>query len=114
MKRFFSLTFLLLTISTMLSAQIVDPVKWTHKSQVRGQELTVSFTANIDPTFHLYAMDIPEGGPQKTEFTFETLDGLKVKGPTKVSNGKLIKTHDQAFDMDLSFYENTVTFEQTL
>ena len=57
-------------------------------------------------------MDIPEGGPQKTEFTFETLDGLKVKGPTKVSNGKLIKTHDQAFDMDLSFYENTVTFEQ--
>ena len=112
MKRFFSLTFLLLTISTILSAQIVDPVKWTHKSQVRGQELTVSFTANIDPTFHLYAMDIPEGGPQKTEFTFETLDGLKVKGPTKVSNGKLIKTHDQAFDMDLSFYENTVTFEQ--
>ena len=112
MKRFFSLTFLLLTISTMLSAQIVDPVKWTHKSQVKGQELTVSFTANIDPTFHLYAMDIPEGGPQKTEFTFETLDGLKVKGPTKVSNGKLIKTHDQAFDMDLSFYENTVTFEQ--
>ena len=78
----------------MLSAQIVDPVKWTHKSQVKGQELTVSFTANIDPTFHLYAMDIPEGGPQKTEFTFETLDGLKVKGPTKVSNGKLIKTHD--------------------
>ena len=57
-------------------------------------------------------MDIPEGGPQKAEFTFETLDGLKVKGPTKVSNGKLIKTHDQAFDMDLSFYENTVTFEQ--
>ena len=112
MKRIFSLTFLLLTISTMLSAQIVDPVKWTHKSQVKGQELTVSFTANIDPTFHLYAMDIPEGGPQKTEFTFETLDGLKVKGPTKVSNGKLIKTHDQAFDMDLSFYENTVTFEQ--
>ena len=53
MKRFFSLTFLLLTISTMLSAQIVDPVKWTHKSQVKGQELTVSFTANIDPTFHL-------------------------------------------------------------
>ena len=102
MKRIFSLTFLLLTISTMLSAQIVDPVKWTHKSQVKGQELTVSFTANIDP----------EGGPQKTEFTFETLDGLKVKGPTKVSNGKLIKTHDQAFDMDLSFYENTVTFEQ--
>ena len=112
MKRIFSLTFLLLTISTMLSAQIVDPVKWTHKSQVKGQELTVSFTANIDPTFHLDAMGIPEGGPQKTEFTFETLDGLKVKGPTKVSNGKLIKTHDQAFDMDLSFYENTVTFEQ--
>ena len=112
MKQFFSLTFLLLTICTMASAQMVDPVKWTHKSHADGQELTVSFTANIDPTFHLYAMDIPEGGPQKTEFTFETLDGLKVKGPTKVSNGKLIKTHDQAFDMDLSFYENTVTFEQ--
>ena len=112
MKRIFSLILLLQTICMVTVAQMVDPVKWTHKSQVKGQELTVSFTANIDPTFHLYAMDIPEGGPQKTEFTFETLDGLKVKGPTKVSNGKLIKTHDQAFDMDLSFYENTVTFEQ--
>ena len=112
MKRIFSLILLLQTICMVSVAQMVDPVKWTHKSQVKGQELTVSFTANIDPTFHLYAMDIPEGGPQKTEFTFETLDGLKVKGPTKVSNGKLIKTHDQAFDMDLSFYENTVTFEQ--
>ncbi|MBR5069062.1 MAG: thioredoxin family protein [Bacteroidales bacterium] len=112
MKRIFSLILLLLTICSMVSAQMVDPVKWNHKSQVNGQELTVTFTANIDPTFHLYAMDIPEGGPQKTEFTFETLEGLKVKGPTKVTNGKLIKTHDQAFDMDLSFYENTVTFQQ--
>jgi thiol:disulfide interchange protein DsbD len=93
-------------------AQMVDPVKWNHKSQVNGQELTVSFVANIDETFHLYAMDIPEGGPQKTEFTYETLEGLKVAGPVKVTNGKLIKTHDQAFDMDLSFYENTATFEQ--
>jgi thiol:disulfide interchange protein DsbD len=112
MKRFFSLILLLQAICMVAVAQMVDPVKWNHKSQVNGQELTVTFTANIDPTFHLYAMDIPEGGPQKTEFTFETLEGLKVKGPTKVTNGKLIKTHDQAFDMDLSFYENTVTFQQ--
>jgi len=112
MKRIFSLILLLQTICMVAVAQMVDPVKWSHKSQVNGQELTVTFTANIDATFHLYAMDIPEGGPQKTEFTFETLEGLKVKGPTKVANGKLIKTHDQAFDMDLSFYENSVTFEQ--
>ena len=112
MKRIFSLILLLQTLCMVAVAQMVDPVKWNHKSQVNGQELTVSFVANIDETFHLYAMDIPEGGPQKTEFTYETLEGLKVAGPVKVTNGKLIKTHDQAFDMDLSFYENTATFEQ--
>ncbi len=112
MKRIFSLILLLQTLCMVAVAQMVDPVKWTHTSQVKGQELIVSFTANIDETFHLYAMDIPEGGPQKTEFTYETLEGLKATGPVKVTNGKLIKTHDQAFDMNLSFYENTATFEQ--
>ena len=112
MKRILSLL-LLLTITLTAVAQMVEPVKWSHKADLKGQTLTVSFTAAIDPGFHVYAMDVPEGGPQKTEFTYENLKGIKVKGPVQVTKGSLIKTHDEAFDMDLSYYENSVTFRQT-
>lgn len=112
MKRILSLILLLQCIVMMAMAQIVEPVKWSRKSQVSGQELVISFTATIDPGFHLYSMDIPEDGPQKTEFTYETLEGLKLSGPVKVTKGKLIKTFDEAFGMDLAFWENSVTFQQ--
>ena len=112
MKKILSLIVLLQMITVLAFAQMVDPVKWSHKVQANGQELVVSFTANIDRGFHLYSMDIPDGGPQKTEFTYEKLTGAKTAGPVKVTNGKLIKKHDEAFDMDLAYWENTVTFEQ--
>ena len=63
-KAFFSLTLML--CSLMAWAQMVEPVKWSHKATVKGQELVVTFTATIDNGYHLYSMEIPEGGPQKT------------------------------------------------
>ena len=111
MYRIFSLILLLLTGNVAL-AQIVNPVKWSHSSEVNGQELVITFRAAIDAGYHLYGLDIPDDGPQKTEFTYETVQGAKPKGPVKTISGKLIKQHDNAFDMTLSFYENTVSFQQ--
>ena len=33
-------------------AQMVEPVKWSHKVTVEGQNLVVTFTASINPLLH--------------------------------------------------------------
>ena len=110
-KAFFSLTLML--CSLMAWAQMVEPVKWSHKATVKGQELVVTFTATIDNGYHLYSMEIPEGGPQKTEFVFETLNGAEKAGGVKLTAGQEQRHHDENFDMELGYYEQKAVFEQT-
>ena len=93
-------------------AQMVEPVKWSYQSEVNSQELVVTFKASIDEGFHLYAMDIADGGPQKTEFIYETMHGLQPKGPVKLVSGESIIHEDANFGMKLGYYEKEATFEQ--
>lgn len=112
MKKILSLLFLLVATLGMASAQILEPVRWTTSTQTDGTKLIVRFTARIEKTFHLYSMNIPEDGPQKTEFIYETTTGLKPSGQARMTEGHLIKHHDDAFGMELEYFENVVTFEQ--
>ncbi len=66
-----ALSFLLLTLSA--GAQIYNPVTWDFNYEKKsgiGYELI--FTATIEKGSHIYAMDIPEGGPIPTTFSFST------------------------------------------
>lgn len=112
MKRYLSLLFLMVLCSLSM-AQIVDPVHWSSGVKQEGKKIQVSFTAKIDAGFHLYAMDVPEDGPQRTEFHFETSDGLLAEGTPQVTDGKVISHFDDSFEMTLSYFENNVTFTQT-
>ena len=110
-KVLFSLALLLGSLAAL--AQIVEPVKWSHRVSVEGENLTVAFTATIDEGYHLYSTDIPEGGPQKTEFVWETVEGAEKVGEVRLTAGKEVRHHDDNFDMVLGYYERTATFEQT-
>ena len=56
-------------------------------------------------------MNLPEGGPVSTSFTFETLQGAELIGQP-VSNIKPTVVYDEQFAMDLRWFPGAVTFTQ--
>lgn len=95
-------------------SQIVEPVKWSIAETLDGETLTLSLTAKVDNGFHLYGLDIPEGGPQKTELVFEVLEGATLDGSLEVAEGTLHESFDPNFEMKLSYYEKSLTLVQKL
>ena len=111
MKKLLSLIALFCTLSA--AAQFATPVKFTVKeNKVSDSELEVVFTGKIDAGWHVYGTDIKDGGPTKAEVTLEKQQGLKPKGGLK-AKGNMHKAMDDMFGMEVSYFENSVTFVQT-
>ena len=111
MKKIMTLLAAVLT-SSWCMAQMVEPVKWETSVAQNGNELAVSFAASIEETWHLYSTDCPEDGPQRTEFHYETLQGLTPVGEAELTAGLPITIMDDVFGMELTFYEERATFTQ--
>ena len=87
-----------------------NPVTWTTQaSQTDSLTYDVVITATIEEKWHLYATEMPEDGPLPTEFTF--LD-VTARGP--LTHSELITGFDPIFEMELSYFDNTATFYQTV
>ncbi len=112
MKRIIS-TLMLLCCICYTWAQIVNPVTWTTtvKTADDGKQAIV-FKAEIEEPWHLYSMDTPEDGPQRTEFSFEGSTGISLVGTPQLTEGTPITHYDDAFFMDLTYYEQSATFTQ--
>ncbi len=109
MKRFF--LYLCLCLSVALQAQIYEPVSWTLKTNnLTDSTVELSLTATIERGWHLYATELPADGPRPTTFT---LIGAEALTPMQ-ANKEVITTYDESFSMDLSYYEDKVTFQQTV
>ncbi len=111
MKKTFATMTLLMTFLVMY-AQMFEPIHWSVEQKQDGNRLTVRIRARIDAGFHLYATDVPDDGPQHTEFTFETMEGLVANGAAEAVVGEKITVDDPIFGMKLSFYEKEVVFAQ--
>ena len=111
MKKLFSIL-LLVFVTLAVQAQIHQPVKWKIKLEdSKTVEKEIVFTATIEKGWHLYDMNLPEGGPVSTSFTFETLQGAELIGQP-VSNIKPTVVYDEQFAMDLRWFPGAVTFTQ--
>ncbi|GHT71495.1 thiol:disulfide interchange protein [Bacteroidia bacterium] len=93
-----------------LPAQILEPVKWEFGLNVNSE---ITFKATIEPGWHLYDMNLQEGGPISTSFTFGTLKGAELAGKV-TSNSKPVSKYDQQFGMDLRWFEKSVVFTQKI
>ncbi len=114
MKKYIILfTILILTI-TSANGQIYDPVSWNFSYEKTGDgEYDLLFKATIEEHSHLYSMDLPDGGPIPTQFTFSSTDGYEMVGETKESgDGEVV--FDKAFEMDIKYFSNSVEFRQTV
>ena len=105
---------LFILFASHLSAQIYDPVTWDFSYEKKGNnQYELIFTATIDKGSHIYAMDIPEGGPIPTSFRIDTLPGYKLDGkPYEVT--KPVEVMDDAFGFKIKTYSNSAEFRQKI
>ena len=109
------LSFMLLLMRAWAAeAQILTPVKWEIKLEDSDSSVkTLLFSAKLDNGWHLYDMNLPEGGPISTSFNYETLKGAKTVG-SPVPSKKATTVYDEQFEMNLSWYAHEVSFTQKL
>lgn len=97
--------------STQLYAQILTPVKWSYGfKKLNKNEAMIFMKATIDDGWHLYSQNVKEGGPIKTTFTFPASKSYSLVG--KTIEPTPITRNEKVFNMDVSFFEHSVIFQQ--
>ncbi len=107
-------TSVLLLITLSLHADVIKPVKWEHTlKQIDAHTYEIIFKASIDKGWHLYGLNIPEGGPIATSFTYNNLVGAELLGNMQTSKKPLVK-YDNTFEMELELFDGIVSFSQKI
>jgi thiol:disulfide interchange protein len=112
-KVLFIIILLISEISFLKSeAQIYDPVTWEFGYEKKGDEsYELVLTAIIENGSHIYAMDIPEGGPIPTSFRFNEQKGIVLDGKVfEVTEPEEI--FDEAFGFKIRSFSNRAEFRQ--
>ncbi len=98
--------------ASALQAQVLEPVTWSFKSEkLSDNTWDVVMTAELETNWHLYAMDIGEGGPIPTSFTFETPAGFTLNGKPYAVTKPEVK-YDNSFDMIIGMHSRIAEFRQ--
>ncbi len=81
MIRKLTIAVFLTMLAVYVHSQIYDPVTWSFDYEKKdGESYELIFTALIEKGSHIYSMDVPEGGPIPTTFTFDTLPDYILEG----------------------------------
>ncbi|WP_317169231.1 protein-disulfide reductase DsbD domain-containing protein [Mucilaginibacter humi] len=94
-------------------AQVLTPVKWAYAAKkTSATEVTVLLKATIDAGWHIYSQNVKDGGPIKTSFTFAKSKDYTLVG--KAIEPKPVTKYEDAFKMNVSYFEKEVVFTQKL
>ena len=109
MKRGF-IAFLLTCIVGVftVSAQVGNPTRWSFSQKSLGNnEYELTLKAEIEPSWHIYSMYTPEGGPMATVLHFEQAGkGLELLG--KATENKPHKKMDKVFGVEVWSFEKSM------
>ena len=113
MRKLILFIFLIL-LASFTSAQVYDPVTWDFGYEKTGdRQFELIFTASVEKNWHIYSMDIPDGGPIPTSFSFDTVPGYKLIGKTyEVTNP--VEVLDEAFGFKIKTFSTKAEFRQKI
>lgn len=95
-----------------MQAQIVEPIEWNAKVSMNDDNTgKVVLSAKIEHGWHLYALNLPEGGPNPTRISFDTTPGIKLDGDIVPSIPATVAV-DMIFHLELGWWDRDVTFTQ--
>lgn len=107
-------TFLLALFAFPLIGQIYDPVSWEFLWEDKGKgEYEIVLKAIVEEKSHIYAMNLPDGGPIPTSVHFEPSSDFSLIGEV-YEKGEREDVFDPAFKMDISWFSNEVEFRQRI
>lgn len=114
MKRKATLLFVLFAACLGLSAQIYEPIKWTVEQKPTGTGTAdIYLRATIDKGWHLYGLQLPEGGPRATSIIFTEVKNARLVGELRAVS-ELHYEYDANFDMELNWYNGKAEFIQSI
>jgi Disulphide bond corrector protein DsbC len=97
---------------TAIAAPMKPPVQWRIKSSPTkplkpGAKFSVTITGDLDPGWHLYALEEPEGGPVATEIALTDGDPADL---IRVEEAKPKVLPDPLFQKPTGFFEHSAAF----
>ena len=99
-------------LNQSLNAQIVQPVQWSSQLQMTSDtEGYVEFNAAISKGWHMYALQLPEGGPRPTSFVFSDVSGVEFTDEITPSRAPIEKV-DMIFHLRLGWWDADVSFRR--
>jgi DsbC/DsbD-like thiol-disulfide interchange protein len=102
-----------LLISIGAYAQIETPVKWSYGSKKTSTtEAVVFLKATIQDGWHIYSLNVKDGGPIKTSFIFAPSKEYALVG--KPSEPTPVTKFEKSFNMNVSYFEKEVIFQQKI
>jgi thiol:disulfide interchange protein DsbD len=122
-RRVLPIAFILIALSAVVFGQ--DPGKWSLSSDVQGKGLSPGQTfkaalkAEIEPGWHLYALEQPEGGPIATTIKvtegkpFE-ITGAIASSPKPTTKTDPLFTGTDGKPLETKFFTGSVTFDVPL
>ena len=113
-KRIFLTVAVFMLLAFSASSQIYDPVTWDFGFEKKSDTVyELVFTAEIEKGSHIYAMDIPEGGPIPTSFVINPSSGFTLEGkPFEVVPPE--ELFDEAFGFKIKSFSNKAEFRQKI
>lgn len=111
MKKISTLILGLVLFTFAASAQVFEPVKWSVASKkINNKEAVVFIKATMEKGWHIYSLNLDEGGPIATSFKFSPSKDFSLVG--KVAEPKPKHTFESVFNMDVTYFEKEVVFQQ--
>ncbi|WP_183572605.1 protein-disulfide reductase DsbD domain-containing protein [Mucilaginibacter sp. X5P1] len=113
MKKLIIATVILFMFTLTTKAQMLTPVHWSYGAKkLNNNEAVVFIKATIDDGWHVYSQTVKEGGPIKTTITFPVSASYTLIG--KTIEPTPITRNEKVFNMDVSFFEHEVIFQQKI
>lgn len=114
MKRFITIFFVLTAIMAayaQLSTKGQPSAAFTSSRVEMTGERTGKIIITLTPSkgWHVYGFEVDKGGPKAMVIDLDKSTGIKFKGEMKQSIAP-VKTHDDIFDIDVTYWEEKVEF----
>ncbi|MDE0472779.1 MAG: protein-disulfide reductase DsbD family protein, partial [Ekhidna sp.] len=104
-------------LGLVVFSQVLKPIKWkvnlSDNSLKAGDEIVLSFEAEIDNDWYLYSSDFDsELGPMITEFNFDVDGSFELIGKIKPINPK--KKYDSLWEGEYTYFKKKGLFRQKI
>jgi thiol:disulfide interchange protein len=100
-------------ISNTLSAQILNPIKWSFDAKkISDTEFDLIATAKIDKGWYTYSQFIGNDGPVPTSLSFDKSGQYQLIGKAEEVSDHKKSGFDKIFDMNITKFSDEVKFIQ--